>query len=234
MDPADIEKAIAPDVYYISPTGLICLENSANISGGGVLDLDYMQRVRAIADAHGLPVHLDGARIFNAAVALGVEAREIAAHADSVMFCLSKGLCAPVGSLVVGSKDFIAAAHVNRKRVGGAMRQVGVLGAAGIVALDTIPQKLHEDHEKIRRITDLLSKYDFIRFDPETVKTNILMFGVDHPERTSADLVGYLEESGILCHGVGDRIRFVTYQDLSFEMVDKAIEILGSILDERF
>ena len=166
MDPADIEKAIQPKIYYVSPTALIELENTHNVAGGAVLDLEYLAAVRALADRHGLPIHLDGARIFNAATALGVAVSDIARYADTVMFCLSKGLCAPVGSLVVGKRDVIERARVHRKRLGGGMRQAGVLAAAGLVALETIPPLLAEDHAKIRKYTAFFDRLRLHRLRP--------------------------------------------------------------------
>jgi len=234
MDPDDIQSHIQPDIYYLSRSGVISLENSHNIAGGAVMDLEYMARVRDLADRYGLPIHLDGARIFNAAVSLGVEVRDIARYADSVMFCLSKGLGAPVGSLVAGSESFIRKAHVHRKRLGGGMRQVGVLAAAGLVALERTPQLLYQDHEKIQKYASFLLEYDFIRFDPETVKTNILIFKVSHPRRSAADLSGYLDEKGVRCIAFGDSIRFVTYIDITFEMVDRSLDILSDIFKKHF
>jgi threonine aldolase len=234
MDPEEIEARIQPDVYYLSRTGLIALENSHNMAGGTVTDLDYLARVREIADRHGLPVHLDGARIFNAAVSLGVEPREIARYADSVMFCLSKGLCAPVGSLVAGGREFIERARVHRKRLGGGMRQCGFLAAAGRVALRTIPPLLAGDHAKIRRFTAFLSGFDFLRFDPERVKTNILVFRVDHPRRTAADFSARLAEREILCHAFGPMVRLVTYRDITEAMVDRSLQVMEEILRKEF
>jgi threonine aldolase len=235
MDPDDIERAIQPKIYYVSPTALIELENTHNVAGGAVLDLEYMAAVRALADRHGLPIHLDGARIFNAATALGVAVSDIARYADTVMFCLSKGLCAPVGSLVVGKRDVIERARVHRKRLGGGMRQAGVLAAAGLVALETIPPLLADDHAKVRKYTAFFDRYDFIAYDPAAARTNILIFHVKHPRHTAADLAAMLKERGVLCHPFGPTsIRFVTYRDLTHEMVDQSIEILADLFKTRF
>jgi len=234
MDPAAVAACIQPPVYYRSPVGLICLENTHNMAGGALLDLDYLAALRELADKHGLPIHLDGARIFNAAVALGVAPRQIAAAADSVMFCLSKGLCAPVGSILAGRRAFIEQARVHRKRLGGGMRQAGVLAAPGLVALETMPARLADDHHKIRMIAEMLREYDFIRFDPETARTNILVFEVVHPARTSADLLAWLAERGVIGSGFGPRIRLVTYQDITFEMIDRCLEIFRDIFRAHF
>ncbi|MBN2431202.1 MAG: aminotransferase class I/II-fold pyridoxal phosphate-dependent enzyme [Acidobacteria bacterium] len=234
MDPDDIVRAVQPKTYYASQTGLIALENTHNMAGGTVLEPEYMAQIREIAHRYNLPVHLDGARMFNAAAYLGVPVVELARYADSVMFCFSKGLAAPVGSIVAGSAEFITRARVHRKRLGGGMRQVGMLAAAAMVALDTVPPLLPADHEKIQRYAGFLSAYDFIRFDPATVQTNILVFQVNHPQRTAADLGGYLAERGILCHVFGDNIRFVTYRDITFEMVEESLEIIRDIFRHYF
>ena len=234
MDPADVAACIQPPVYYRSPVGLICLENTHNMAGGALLDLDYLAGLRELAERHGLPIHLDGARLFNAAAALGVEPRRIAAAADSVMFCLSKGLCAPVGSILAGNHAFIEKARVHRKRLGGGMRQAGVLAAPGLLALRTMPPRLVDDHRKIQMIAALLREYDFIRFDPETARTNILVFEVVHPVRTSADLLGYLAKREVIGSGFGRRIRLVTYQDISFDMIGRCLEILRDVFRAHF
>lgn len=234
MAPADIRAAIQPPVYYRANAGLICVENTHNLAGGTVLDPAYMTDIRAVADTHALPVHLDGARIFNAAVALGVPVAKLARDADSVMFCLSKGLCAPVGSLLAGTREFIAKARVHRKRLGGGMRQAGVLAAAGLVALDSIPPLLVEDHEKIRRFVRFFQQYPFIRLNAAATQTNILVFGVDHPRRTAADLLRLLAEQDVIASGFGDRIRLVAYRDITFAMVDRCLEILAELFRQQF
>ncbi|HOB53705.1 MAG TPA: GntG family PLP-dependent aldolase [Acidobacteriota bacterium] len=234
MAPADIRAAVQPPVYYRANAGLICVENTHNLAGGTVLDPAYLADVRAVADAHTLPVHLDGARIFNAAVALAVPVAELARDADSVMFCLSKGLCAPVGSLLAGTREFIARARVHRKRLGGGMRQAGVLAAAGLVALDTIPPLLADDHEKIRRFVRFFQQYPFIRLNAAATQTNILVFGVDHPRRSAADLLRLLAEQDVIASGFGDRIRLVAYRDITFPMVDRCLEILAELFRQQF
>jgi threonine aldolase len=234
MAPEAVRAAIQPPVYYRAAVGLICLENTHNLAGGTVLDPGYMAEIRAIADAHGLPVHLDGARIFNAAAALGLPVAELARDADSVMFCLSKGLCAPVGSLIAGARAFIERARVHRKRLGGGMRQVGVLAAAGLVALDQIPPLLAEDHEKIRMFVRFFQDFPFIRLDPEATQTNILVFEVAHPARSAAELIRLLAERDVICHGFGDRIRLVAYRDITFPMVNRCLEILAELFKQHF
>ena len=234
MAPADIRAAIQPPVYYRANAGLVCVENTHNLAGGTVLEPAYMADVRTVADAHSLPIHLDGARIFNAAVALGVPVAELARDADSVMFCLSKGLCAPVGSLLAGTREFIVRARVHRKRLGGGMRQAGVLAAAGLVALNTIPPLLADDHEKIRRFVRFFQQYPFIRLNAAATQTNILVFGVDHPRRSAADLLRLLAEQDVIASGFGDRIRLVAYRDITFPMVDRCLEILAELFRQQF
>lgn len=229
MSPDAIREAVHPPIYYRSAVSLICLENSHNMAGGAILDLAYMDTIRLAARQLGLPIHLDGARIFNAATALGVEPRQIAARADTVMFCLSKGLCAPIGSLLAGDREVVERARVHRKRLGGGMRQAGVLAAAGIVALDTVPPLLRKDHDKIRRIEDLIKGYDFISYDPETVRTNILVFEIVHPAATSQEIVASLQAEGILCGTFGAKIRFVTHQDISEQMMEYTLSTLERV-----
>ncbi|MBI2956996.1 MAG: threonine aldolase family protein, partial [Acidobacteria bacterium] len=173
-----IEPAIRPKVYYRAQTGLISLENTHNIAGGRVLPTEIQDEICERAHERGIPVHLDAARIFNAAVALGKSVAEITRKVDSIMFCLSKGLGAPVGSMVVGSRDFIEKARVYRKMFGGGMRQAGVLAAAGLVALEKHPPLLARDHERARRLARGLAEIPGIRINPEDVETNILVFDV--------------------------------------------------------
>ena len=171
---ADLQKRLRKQGLHESPTSLICLENAH--SGGRSVPLAAMDEVRKIADEWNLPVHLDGARIFNAAVALGCEARDIAARADSVMFCLSKGLCAPVGSLLVGTKKFIKEARLKRKIMGGGMRQVGILAAAGIIALKEHTTRLKEDHDRAKKIAKELAKIPGLIINPRETEINMVFF----------------------------------------------------------
>jgi len=175
----DIEAAIRTEDVHHPRTRLIALETTHNRCMGAALTPEYMARVRALADRHGLTVHVDGARIFNAAVALGVPAVELARHADTVTFCLSKGLCAPVGSLICGPRDFIREARRIRKMVGGGMRQAGVLAAAGLVALETMVDRLAEDHRRARWFAEGLAEIPGIRIEAHRVQTNIVIFELD-------------------------------------------------------
>jgi threonine aldolase len=178
MKAEDIRSAIRDyNVHYAMPS-LICVENTHNRGGGTIYDLERLSQIRAVANEKGLPMHLDGARIFNASVKLGVEASQIAKYFDSIQFCLSKGLSAPVGSILAGDKAFIAKARKYRKMLGGGMRQAGVIAAAGIVALDKMIPRLAEDHENARMLAEGLSKIPGISVDLNTVVTNMVVFDV--------------------------------------------------------
>lgn len=217
-----IEPALSPPVYYRAPTALIVLENTHNMAGGTVLPLAAVDEITREAHRRGLPVHLDGARIFNAAAALGTPASRLAAGCDSVMFCLSKGLSAPVGSLLLGTRDFIAEARRVRKLFGGGMRQVGVLAAAGLVALETMPDRLAEDHVRARRLAEGLAAVPGFRIDPAAVETNIVIVELETGD--AAQLVAALREEGVLAVPVGKReVRFVTHREVGHAEIDAAV-----------
>ncbi|MCP4604316.1 MAG: low specificity L-threonine aldolase [Proteobacteria bacterium] len=204
-------------------TGLILLENA--LSDGTVMPVEEMQRLRALARQHGVPIHLDGARIFNAALALGVDPREIAAQADSVMVCLSKGLGAPVGSLLLGTDDFIKQARKNRKMMGGGMRQVGVIAAPGIIALTDGVDRLVEDHANAKLLATLLAEIPGIVVDVESVQTNMVFCRVDRPGRTEEGLVNYLDKHGFNNYPPAwYGLRFVT----SYEVNEKDVRDFGA------
>lgn len=223
----DIENAIRrPD--EVPKTGLICLENAH--STGVVLELDYMRRVREIADRHHVPVHLDGARIFNAASYLNVDAADIARYADSVMFCISKGLCAPVGSLLVGSSEFIRKARAKRKIMGGGMRQAGILAAAGIIALEKMTKRVNEDHERAVHLAKLLNQIPGLSVNMEDVQINMVFVRFLRP--VDADrLTIRLKENGILVNPPEDGVmRLVTHYYIDDEMIERTAEVLSKIL----
>ena len=178
MDPKQVEDSIRGANIHYAPPALICVENTHNRGGGTVYDLGRLAGIKDVADRHGLPMHLDGARIFNAAIALGVDASRIASYFDSVQFCLSKGLSAPVGSVLAGRRDFISRARKYRKMLGGGMRQAGIIAAAGIVALEKMVDRLAEDHSNARALAEGLSKIPGIAVDLSTVVTNIVVFDV--------------------------------------------------------
>ncbi len=222
LEPAAVEAAIAPDVSYRARTGLVAIENSHNMAGGTLYERPRVEALLDLARRHRLPVHLDGARIFNAAAALGTTAAALAAGCDSVMFCLSKGLGAPVGSLVCGGRDFVAEARRVRKMFGGGMRQVGVLAAAGLVALRKGPARLGVDHENAAFLARGLAELPGIDLDPAAVRTNIVIFRVAGP---AAALLAGLRERGVLGVPVGPHaVRFVTHRDVSRADVEQALE----------
>ncbi len=231
LPPEEIGNAVRGPNVHFPPTGLICLENTHNRCGGTVVGPGYMAQVREIANRHKLPVHLDGARIFNAAIALGVEARELARHADSVMFCLSKGLSAPVGSLVCGSKAFIERAHRMRKMAGGAMRQVGVIAAAGIVALNEMVDRLAEDHANARLLAEGLANIPGLDVDLETVQTNMVMFYPTDPRWTTEALNAALTAEGVLTSYLGrTKIRAVTHYGIEQGDIEEALGVVARVV----
>ncbi len=210
---SEIQKRIAPGIYYRAQTGLISLENTHNMAGGTVWPQRQFDEICDGAHSAGLPVHLDGARIFNAAAATGKSVAELTRNCDSVMFCLSKGLGAPVGSLLVGSREFIDQSRVYRKSLGGGMRQAGVLAAAGLIALEKMPARLREDHENARFLAEGLSRIAGIKIDPRKVQTNIVVFEISG--MTSADLARRLAEQNILASGISpEAMRLVTHMDV--------------------
>ena len=227
----EISGAIHVDLpYYACPTGLICLENTHNFGGGSVMSAEQIDEICGRAHALDLPVHLDGARIFNAATALRESVAELSRHCDSVQFCLSKGLGAPVGSMLLGEKDFIEEARVWRKRLGGGMRQVGILAAAGLIALTESPKRLHVDHENARLLAEGVANLKGISIDAERVQTNIIIFGVSETGKTSAEICAQLKEHEILAIPFGNSIRMVTHYDVSREDIDKTLQTLSSII----
>ena len=229
-----IEEAIRPDFIVYPPTRLISLENTHNGCGGAVLDAAYMAEIREIADRHGLIVHLDGARLFNAVVALGVPASDLAADADSVTFCLSKGLSAPIGSVLCGTAEFITRARKMRKMLGGGMRQAGVVAAAGIVALQTMVERLDEDHENARRLADGLWDIPGISISPDAVRTNIVIFELEADAMAPSELVGHLAERGVALFGAGGRrIRAVTHRGVSADDIELTLEAFEGVLLSR-
>jgi threonine aldolase len=227
--PADIEMAIRPK----SPVGLfsalIAVENTQNRCGGTVISVEQTRAVAEVAKRHGIPCHLDGARIWNAAVAQGVPARELVAPVDSLSFCFSKGLSCPIGSMVVGTKAFIDDARRNRKLVGGAMRQVGVLAAAGLVALDEMIDRLAEDHANARLLAERLAGLPGIGLNLDTVETNIIRFNYTGPRPD--DLVARLRADGLWVTGtVAEGLRCVTHYGIGESDVRRAAEIFESVI----
>ncbi len=212
----DIEPAIRPKSPHCAPTTLIEIENTHNMAGGAVYPMDVFEDISANAHNRGIKVHLDGARIFNAACHLNHPVRDLAAPADSVMFCLSKGLGAPVGSMLVGTADAIDRARGYRKRLGGGMRQAGVLAAAGLIALEEMPHRLGEDHANSRYLAGELAKLPGIQIDPARVQTNIVIFDVTGTGLATTELTAALKPRGVLMNGINPRqMRAVTHFNVS-------------------
>ena len=223
-----IRREVRPLGPHWAPTGLIEVENTHNMAGGTVYPLDVLADIRAGARDAGLPVHMDGARVFHAAVHLDVPVSEIAQYTDTVMFCLSKGLGAPAGSMLVGSRKLMDKGRLYRKRLGGGMRQAGVLAAAGLIALEQMPLRLHEDHANARLLADGLGAIDGIRVFP--VHTNIVIFDVAELGMESRVLSGLLRERGIVANGVGQHtMRMVTHYDVTTEMCRDAVDAVREI-----
>ena len=223
-----IRKAIRPKIYYRAQTGLIALENTHNMAGGTVYAKEQMDDICNHAHEAGLPVHLDGARIFNAATALHTYVADLVQNFDSVMFCLSKGLSAPVGSMLVGSHSFIERSRSVRKLLGGGMRQVGVLAAAGLIALETMPARLAEDHRNARLLAELLHKISALDVEPEKVRTNILMAGIARTGLDSSALIERLKNAGVLVSALDStRLRLVTHNDVNREEILHAAEAVA-------
>ncbi len=231
MNPEEVEAAIWPDELHRAPTGAVALENTHNRAGGTCLSVEHTNDICAVAHRHEVPVHIDGARIFDAAVALGVEARELVAEADSVTFCLSKSLGAPVGSVICGEEAFIARAREYRKMLGGGMRQAGIIAAAGLVALEQELPRLHEDHKKARRIAEVLAELPGVRLDLATVQTNMVLFELQRKDMTAPQLCAQLAEYDIKAKARSEvQIRFVLHRDTSFDDTEQVCAALEEVL----
>ena len=231
LNPDAIAAAIRPDNVHFPISRLIVLENTHNRCYGYPLDADYMNAVCKLAHDHGLRVHVDGARIFNAAIALDVEAKQLVTHADSVSFCLSKGLAAPVGSMVCGSSEFIKKARRSRKVLGGGMRQSGVIAAAGIVALNEMVDRLAEDHANAKRLAEGLANIMGLSIHPERVKTNIVYIDIARQDLTADDLVNQLNSKGVRLLPTGPKqLRAVTHYHITGEDIDRTMDIFRKTL----
>ena len=232
LDLQDIIAAIRPDNPHQPISRLIALENTHNRCGGAPLPVEYTQSVGALARRYGLRLHLDGARIFNAAVALGIRAADLASPADSVTFCLSKGLSAPVGSVLCGSKEFIARAHRMRKQLGGGMRQAGILAAAGIVALHTMIDRLAEDHRRARQLAEGVSSIPDLSLVYGMPKTNMVFLTLSEVTRMDAPQIGErLATQGVRVHVTGPRsFRLVTHYGIDDEDVRETVEAFTNVM----
>lgn len=231
MDPADLAAAIRSPNAYFPRTTVLVLENTHNRQGGAAVSLEEMEAMATVAHKHDLKVHLDGARIFNAAVALAVDASSIAAYSDSVTFCLSKGLSAPVGSVVAGPADFISRARRRRKLLGGDMRQMGVLAAAGIVALETMIDRLSEDHENATALAEGLKELSGLRADRPPIPTNMVFCDLAGLGITAKEFQARMREEGVLCSVQGPlRVRLVTHRMINLEHIKRTLEAARTVL----
>lgn len=233
MDTGMLAEALRPTLRNQMGTALVWMENTHNRSGGAVLPIEHMREVHALAREHGVPVHLDGARIFNAAAALKTEAGQLAQHADSVCFCVSKGLSAPVGSVLCGGSAFIERARAFRRMVGGNMRQAGPLAAAGIVALETMADRLSEDHRTAKRLAEGLHRIDSSLVEPDEVETNLVRAEVKKSGRRAAEWSTALKEKGVLvspCDAYS--LRFVTHRHIGDQEVDAAVRAFAALWHE--
>jgi threonine aldolase len=225
-----IEAVIRPKIYYDSQTALVCLENSSNMAGGTVYATAQINDICDRAHEAGLKVHLDGARVFNAATALGQDVATIAGKVDSVMFCLSKGLGAPVGSMVVGSREFIDKARIYRKMLGGGMRQAGVIAAAGLVALEKSPSRLHVDHKNARRLAEGVAKMPGFVIDPANVCTNIVIFDCSKTGKTAVEWCDILYKRGVWAQDTAlHSVRLVTHCGVDEVGIERALTVLQEV-----
>jgi threonine aldolase len=225
-----IESLIRAKNPNYSQTGLVTLENTHNMAGGTIYPTPVAEEICERAHEAGLPVHLDGARIFNASVSTGRSVKELTRSFDSVMFCLSKGLGAPVGSMLVGSREFIEKAQVHRKMLGGGMRQAGVLAAAGLIALEETPKTLHRDHENAKYLAEGLAKIPGIAIDPKKVVTNILVFDVKQTGKTGVQISADLKKRSVLANATDMFLmRMVTHYDVDRAKIDRALAALSEV-----
>ncbi len=225
-----VKAQIRPKIYYRAQTALISLENTHNLAGGTVYPKEVSDEICDRAHELGIPVHLDGARVFNAATYLKRPVREITARFDSVQFCVSKGLGAPIGSLLVGTRDFIEKARVYRKVFGGGMRQAGVIAAAGLIALEKGPLRLEEDHRNARHLAEGLARIPGVKIDPAKVQTNILVFDVSGTGIDAHDIAKELAAQGVMAGAFSAEVmRMCTHLDVSRAQIDQALEIFARV-----
>jgi threonine aldolase len=231
LDASQIEEAIRPDDHHFPVTRLVCLENTHNRGGGSIYPLEKISEIYQLTKSKGLLLHLDGARLWNASVSTGIKPHEYAQWADSVSVCLSKGLGAPIGSLVAGSKSFIDRVHRFRKMFGGGMRQAGIIAAAGIYALDHHIERLKDDHQNARRLAVGLKEFKGVSIDPKHVETNIVIFDVSNTGMTGAQVAEAMKKEGVLIHAFSrTQIRLVTHLDITSEDIETALKAFEKIL----
>ncbi len=230
MDLEEIEKNIRKPSVHIPRTSLICVENTHNNWSGAVVPMEHLKAIREIADRHDVKIHFDGARVFNASAATGIPVKEYAKIGDSLMFCLSKGLSAPVGSLIVGNQEFIDYARRVRKVLGGGLRQVGVLAAPGIVALTEMTDRLKEDHERAKNLAISIAELPGVSLDTDTIQTNIIIFGFEYPSLSIPEFLAKMKDRKVLALATTGGIRFVVHKDIDDEDVDRALSAFRELL----
>lgn len=227
----DIRASIQPDDSHRTITRLVCIENTQNMCGGVVLSIDYTKQVGQLAKENNLKFHVDGARIFNAAAALGVDIKELVAPADSVMFCLSKGLVSPVGSMLVGTQEFIAKAHRLRKMLGGGMRQVGVIAAAGLVSLEKMTGRLKQDHARAKNLYEGLKQVKGLRLEAEPASNMVYFTLADHIQLTENQIIAEMKKYGVMVDWSAPRqFRLVTHYWVDDAGVDRTVKAFGEVL----
>jgi threonine aldolase len=233
LDPEDVEAAVRPKNIHFPEPSVICIENTHNRYGGAIVTPDQVKAVSKVAKTFGLRLYMDGARIFNAAVALKLDVKDFTKYVDNLMFCLSKGLSCPIGSIVVGTDEFIEKARKNRKILGGGMRQAGIIAAPGIIALEKMIDRLKEDHTNARALAEGLTQINGISIDLKTVQTNIVHFDVNELLVTSNQFVSKLTEEGVLALPRDKKtLRMVTHRGIEKEDIEKTLNIVDSIAKE--
>ena len=233
LDPEDVESSIRPKNIHFPTPSLICLENTHNRHGGTIITPDQIKAISEVAQTNGLKLYLDGARIFNAAVALRTDVKEFTKHVDNLMFCLSKGLCCPVGSLLVGTSEFIEKSRKMRKLLGGGMRQAGIIAAPGIVALESMINRLEEDHRNAKRLAEGIAKIGGIQIDLSSVQTNIVCFNVSDLGIAANLLISKLKQKGIFALALAEKkVRMVTHKGIEKDHVEKSISAIESLSNE--
>lgn len=231
LTPENVRIAIRSNDIHFPKTGLICLENTHNRAGGTVTCLDEMEALAAVAKEHDIPIHVDGARIFNAATHLGISVKELTKDADSVMFALSKGLGCPIGSMVVGTEQWIARARKWRKMLGGGMRQAGIIAAAGIIGIQEMAGRLEEDHQLAYKLADGLANMQGIELNPKRVQTNIVIYDITDTNLSVPVFLERLQGEGVLASSFGENlVRMVTHKDVSAKDIELTLEVVSKVV----
>ena len=231
LNPEDVERAIKDENIHNPKTTLVCIENTHNRAGGTIISPEQIETLSKITKTRNLKLYMDGARIFNAAVAMGRDVKDFTRHVDSLMFCLSKSLSAPVGSVIVGSHAFISKARKIRKMLGGGMRQAGIIAAPGIVALEKMVDRLAEDHKNARILAEGLAKFEGINIELDTVQTNIVKFDISGLSLSPKEFLSKLQENGVKASGYGGSImRMVTHRHIKKEDIEYTLNIVENVI----